>query len=81
MSLGNALSGFMGGTPVTGVLVRTGVNVTTGATDKISQFLNSLVVLLTTIIFMPGFVYIPLPCIAAILIVAATRLIPFKVIG
>lgn len=80
MSLGNMLSGLMGGTPCTGVLVRTGVNVTSGADDKISQFLNSCVVLGITLVFMPGFVYIPMPCIAAILIVAATRLCPFTVI-
>jgi len=36
MSLANILSGLLGGTPCTGVLVRTGVNVTAGATDKIS---------------------------------------------
>jgi len=79
MSLGNTLAGLMGGAPCTGVLVRTGVNVTAGATDKMSQLINSVVVLLITLVFMPAFVYIPLPCIAAILIVAATRLIPFKV--
>ena len=28
---------------------------------------------------MPAFVYTPMPCIAAILIVSATRLVPFKV--
>jgi MFS superfamily sulfate permease-like transporter len=79
MSLGNALSGLMGGTPVTGVLVRTGVNISSGATDKTSQFLNSLVVLFITLLFMPAFVYIPLPCIGAILIVAASRLFPYTV--
>jgi MFS superfamily sulfate permease-like transporter len=36
MGLGNVLSGFFGGTPCTGVLVRTGVNIASGATDKIS---------------------------------------------
>lgn len=30
---------------------------------------------------MPAFVFVPLPCIAAILIVAATRLIPFGVMA
>ena len=30
---------------------------------------------------MPAFTYVPLPCIAAILIVAATRLIPFGVMA
>jgi MFS superfamily sulfate permease-like transporter len=44
-----------------------------------SQLLNAVTVLLITLIFMPAFVYVPLPCIAAILIVAATRLIPFGV--
>ena len=81
MSLGNMLSGLMGGTPCTGVLVRTAVNITSGATDKISQFINAIVVLFITLIFMPAFVYIPLPCIAAILIVAATRLIPFTIMN
>lgn len=79
MSLGNILAGFMGGAPCTGVLVRTGVNVSAGSTNKMSQFINACVVLIITLLFMPAFVYIPLPCIAAILIVAATRLIPFKV--
>ena len=36
MSLGNMLSGLLGGTPCTGVLVRTGVNIKSGANDKIS---------------------------------------------
>jgi len=30
---------------------------------------------------MPAFVFVPLPCIAAILIVAASRLIPFSVMA
>lgn len=33
MSLGNILSGVLGGTPCTGVLVRTGVNIGSGATN------------------------------------------------
>jgi len=37
--------------------------------------------LLITLIFMPAFVYTPMPCIAAILIVSATRLVPFKVMA
>ena len=78
MSLGNMLSGFLGGTPCTGVLVRTGVNVRTGATDKMSQMINGFVVLIITLLFMPAFVFVPLPCIAAILIVAASNLIPFE---
>jgi len=81
LSIANVVAGIMGGTPCTGVLVRTGVNVTMKATDKMSQFLNAVAVLLITLIFMPAFVFVPLPCIAAILIVAASRLIPFAVMS
>lgn len=81
MALGNILSGILGGTPCTGVLVRTGVNITAGSTHKTSQFLNAIAVLIITLIFMPAFVYTPMPCIAAILIVSASRLIPFKIMA
>jgi len=80
MSLGNILSGLMGGTPCTGVLVRTAVNCTAGATDKMSQFINAVVVFLIVYLFMPGFVYMPLPVIAPILVTSACRLVPIKVI-
>jgi MFS superfamily sulfate permease-like transporter len=69
----------MGGTPCTGVLVRTSVNIKSGATDKISQFINALVVLLVVLVFMPVFVYTPLPCIAAILVTSSCRLVPIGV--
>jgi len=36
MSIGNIVSGFLGGCPCTGVLVRTAVNVSSGATHKMS---------------------------------------------
>ena len=81
MSLGNILSGVLGGTPCTGVLVRTAVNITAGATHKTSQLINGCVVLAITLVFMPAFVYTPMPCIASILIVSASRLIPFGVMG
>jgi len=76
MSLGNMLSGLMGGSPCTGVLVRTAVNVKSGATNKMSQFINAMCVMCVVFIFMPAFVYTPLPCIAAILITSACRLFP-----
>jgi MFS superfamily sulfate permease-like transporter len=77
MALGNMLSGLMGGTPCTGVLIRTNVNVKSGATNKMSQFLNGVFVLSVVFIAMPMFVYTPLPCIAAILITSSCRLFPW----
>lgn len=55
MGIANCVSGLMGGTPCTGVLVRTGVNVASGANDKISQFLNSISVLIIVMIGMKVF--------------------------
>ena len=74
------LSGVMGGTPCTGVLVRTSVNVSSGASNRMSQFINSIVVLVVIFVVMPAFVFTPMPCVAAILITSACRLVPIAVI-
>jgi MFS superfamily sulfate permease-like transporter len=74
-------SGLIGATPCTGVLVRTAVNVASGATDKLSQFINAMVVLTTVLLFLPSFTYIPMPVIASILITSAVRLVPMKLMN
>lgn len=81
MALANMLSGIMGGTPCTGVLVRTDVNVASGATDKMSQFINAISVLLIVLLLLPMFTYLPMPVIASILMTSAFRLVPLKVMG
>ena len=81
MSLANMLSGIMGGTPCTGVLVRTGVNVASGATDKMSQLINAVSVLAIVMILLPIFTYIPMPVIASILMTSAFRLVPIKIMS
>ena len=78
MSLGNLACGILGALPCTGVLIRTGVNVSSGATDKISQLINAIIVFLMIVILLPIFSYIPLPFIAAILFTSACRLLPIK---
>jgi SulP family sulfate permease len=79
LSIANLLSGFLGGAPCTGVLVRTAVNVSSGANDKISQFINAVVLGIVVLLLLPVFTYIPMPVIASILITSSIRLIPFKV--
>ena len=81
MALANILSGILGGVPCTGVLVRTGVNVASGATDKMSQFINALSVLAIVMLLLPMFTYIPMPVIASILMTSAFRLAPLKVMS
>jgi len=79
LSLANIVAGFFGGTPCTGVLVRTAVNISSGATDKISQFINAIVVLVVVLLLLPVFTYVPMPVIASILLTSAFRLMPLKV--
>jgi SulP family sulfate permease len=55
LGLGNVVAGFFGGTPCTGVLVRTGVNIASGATDKVSQLINSVAVFVIIMIGMKVF--------------------------
>jgi SulP family sulfate permease len=81
MSIANMVCGLMGGTPCTGVLIRTNVNIQTGATHKMSQFLNAVFVFLIVVLFMPIFTYIPMACIAAILMTSACRLVPKTIIA
>jgi MFS superfamily sulfate permease-like transporter len=68
----------LGATPCTGVLVRTAVNVSSGTTYKISQFINGVVVLIVILLLFRCFLYIPMPVIASILITSSCRLVPQK---
>jgi SulP family sulfate permease len=77
LGVANMFSGAMGGTPCTGVLVRTAVNISSGATHKTSQFINAIVVMIMIFAVMPVFTFIPMPVIASILVCSAWRLIPF----
>lgn len=81
LAVANLVCGLFGATPVTGVLVRTAVNVASGATDKLSQFINAVVVLIVILLLLPAFTYIPMAVIASILITSSCRLIPKKIIA
>lgn len=79
MSIANIVCGLMGGTPCTGVLIRTNVNITTKATHKTSQFINAVTVFIIILILGPVFTYLPMCIIASILITSSCRLIPITV--
>jgi len=79
MSIANIVSGLLGGTPCTGVLIRTNVNVQTKATHKTSQFINALIVLLIVVFLANVFTYIPMCVIASILVTSSCRLVPMTV--
>ncbi|MBR3864447.1 MAG: sodium-independent anion transporter [Clostridia bacterium] len=67
----NILVGFFGGIPATGAIARTAANVKNGGKSPISGMVHALVLLLVLVVLMPLASYIPMPIIAAILIIVA----------
>ncbi len=72
--IGNITCGAIGGLPVTSVIVRSSVNISTGARTKVSAIFHG-VLLLGCVGFFPQFLnMIPLSCLAAILIMTGLKL-------
>ncbi len=72
--VGNMTSGFLGGLPVTSVIVRSSVNVSSGSETRVSCFIHG-VFLALLVAFFPGILNrIPLSCLAAILMVTGFKL-------
>lgn len=77
--IGNILGGFIGGLPMTSVIVRTTANVNAGAHTKLSAIFHG-VFLLLTVVAIPGLLNkIPMASLAAILIMIGLKLASFKV--
>lgn len=71
---GNIISGMLGGMPMTAVIVRSSANVNAGARTKVSAILHGMLLLLS-LLFIPTLInYIPLSCLAAILIMIGYKL-------
>lgn len=72
--IGNIVSGFLGGLPLTSVIVRTSANVTAGAKSKMSAVMHGIFLLLS-IALIPGLLnLIPLSALAAVLIYIGFKL-------
>ncbi len=72
---GNAASGLLGGLPLTGVIVRSGANVSFGAKTRTSTILHGFWVLLFVGLFPFILEAIPLTALAAILIITGFKLL------
>jgi carbonic anhydrase/SulP family sulfate permease len=78
---GNIVSGFLGGLPMTSVIVRSGANLNAGAQTKISAIFHG-VLLLGCVALLPRWLnQIPLCALAAVLIVTGYKLASPKIIG
>lgn len=69
--MGNICSGVFGGIPATGAIARTAANVKNGGRSPISGMVHAIVLLLVLLLLMPLASWIPMPIIAAILLMVA----------
>lgn len=69
--LGNITSAIFGGIPATGAIARTAANIKNGGRTPVAGMVHSVVLLLVLVFLMPFAKYIPMPTIAAILIMVA----------
>lgn len=69
--LANIVTPLFGGIPATGALARTMASINNGARTSVAGLVHVVVLLLIYLFLMPYVVYVPLACLAAILVVVA----------
>ncbi|PRH78929.1 hypothetical protein C6N75_12370, partial [Streptomyces solincola] len=73
----NIVSGALGGLPVAGVAVRSVANVSAGAVSRHSTMLHGLWVVLAALVLVPVLDLIPLPALAALVMVIGVQMVSF----
>lgn len=74
----NIITALFSGLPVTGVIARTGTNIQAGAHSPVSGVIHAAVVLMFVVVLAPLVGYLALPCLAAVLLTIAWRLIDYR---
>ena len=69
--IGNIMSGLFGGIPATGAIARTAANIKNGGRTPIAGIVHSVVLLAILLLLMPYASWIPMPTLAAILLIVA----------
>jgi MFS superfamily sulfate permease-like transporter len=77
--VGNTLCGLIGGLPLTGVMVRSGVNLNAGARTRASAFMHGLWILIFVALFPNILELIPTSALAALLVFTGYKMINWKV--
>jgi MFS superfamily sulfate permease-like transporter len=72
--IGNSISGFLGGLPITQVIVRSSANIQSGGLTKLSAILHGFLILFSVILIPHILRMIPLASLAAILLVVGYKL-------
>lgn len=78
--VGNITVGFLGGIPITSVIVRSSVNITAGAQTKASTITHGVLLFLSVLLLPNVLNTIPLSCLAAILLVTGVRLMSWTLV-
>lgn len=78
--IGNTISGFIGGLPITSVIVRSSANIYAGGRTRLSSMVHGLLLLLSVLLIPALLNMIPLACLAAILLVVGYKLSSIKLI-
>jgi len=77
--IGNTICGLIGGLPLTGVMVRSGVNVNAGARTRASGFMHGLWILIFVALFPKVLELIPTSALAALLVFTGYKMINWKI--
>lgn len=72
--LGNVVSGFIGGLPITAVIIRSSANINAGAQTKVAAFVHGLFLMFSVIFLGSALNMIPLACLAAVLLITGYKL-------
>ncbi|MEZ5852401.1 MAG: SulP family inorganic anion transporter [Hyphomicrobiaceae bacterium] len=74
----NIASPLFGGLPATGVIARTATNISAGAKTPVAGIMHAIFVLLFMLLLAPLAYHLALPCLAAVLVTIAWRLIDHR---
>lgn len=78
--IANVTVPFFGGIPVTGAIARTMTNITNGGRTPVAGIVHALVLLLIFLFLMPLINYVPLACLASVLMVVAYNMSGWRTI-
>ncbi len=78
--VGNVTCGLIGGLPVTSVIVRSSVNIHAGGQTKLAAIWHGVLLCVCVVFAAAALNFIPLSCLAAILIVTGLKLFSLKLI-
>lgn len=70
----NAISGMVGGLPITAVIIRSSVNVNAGGRTRMSALVHGVLLLVAVLLMAPMLSHVPLAALAAILLVTGYKL-------